>query len=36
MTLDIYCSSQDAPEHMANFHQETESTERFRQQLWGK
>lgn len=29
MTLDIYCSSQDAPEHMANFHQETESTERF-------
>lgn len=34
MTLDIYCSSQDAPEHMANFHRETESTTRLRQQLW--
>lgn len=29
VTLDIYCSSQDAPEHLANFHRETKSTARF-------
>lgn len=29
VTLDIYCSSRDAPEHLANFHRETESTARF-------
>lgn len=36
MTLDIYFSSQDAPEHLADFHRETDSTVRFRRRAKGK
>lgn len=36
MTLDIYFSSQDAPEHLADFHRETYSTVRFRRRAKGK